>query len=145
MSSYYSLYNSLTKKYKISNNMQRYLSFNGLDYWDRLTKKYIEPKTYKWMNIPITTDWNAIPNTWESLRTYPIPSIDHKPQAKDFTIIGRPIEITEEESFRVEIKLPSEPLIVEWVFEGIDGPSLEKDCGCNMEVLMRHGCQCGGL
>lgn len=74
-----------------------------------------------------------LPKTWQPT----------KPQ--NIQVMAKPIEITHLETFRVEMSIP-QPVHTDLL--GITIGKLQDlltpKCGCEMKILMRAGCQCGG-
>jgi len=77
-----------------------------------------------------------------------------RPPVKPITIMGKPIEITELETFRVEISVPPQ---IYADFPDLSGYGVLDDfdtlnacrqeiqpCQCEMQILMSVGCRCGG-
>ena len=121
----------------------------GPDYINLRDNTYWENKTYHW------NKWNKLAQdlTKQQWNFDSLISVDHKvhflnpPKAKSVVITGRPIEISELESFNVKIDLP-EIKNVKWVIADLPWdwkPGKEKSCQCEMAILMRHGCRCGGV
>lgn len=65
------------------------------------------------------------------------------PAPKEIVIAKRPIDILPLETFRVEFSLP----VHDEVELYLDGFLFRKlpECTCQVNVLMRHGCRCGGV
>lgn len=64
-------------------------------------------------------------------------------KSKDIYVLGKPIELNQLESFRVEICMPQRSVDVRLLktkIQDLLGPK----CSCKMQILMRVGCQCGG-
>jgi len=68
-------------------------------------------------------------------------SYEPKP-TKDIYVMNRPIELNQMETFRVEISFP-QPGLDTQIF--ITQTHLQPACSCEMRILMREGCQCGGV
>lgn len=101
------------------------------------------PKQKSWDYIFNTPSWFSL-NQHSKILGYPQPiSICHD----EIEVVREPIEITPLETFRVELKFPTTK--VPYTLSQLDGilirPIDPVECNCQMAILMRHGCQCGGV
>jgi len=78
----------------------------------------------------------AFAQTLVPYTTDPTPS-----QPRDIYVIGKPIELNPSETFRVEFTLPPLSANLEAKIQDLLTPK----CSCETRILMRAGCQCGGV
>lgn len=120
----------------LSSSIQNILNLDYKKLEQRVWGSYYSPP-YKY------DFWNIInksygPKAAGPLLSYPLLSYVHDEVIiKNIYVTGRPVDITANETFRVEIAFPPS-----WC----DGKIVaSKQCQCEMRTLMREGCQCGGV